>query len=454
MSRNSLRLSPPLALILSFAAAILIGTAALSTPLAANGARIAPIDALFTATSAICVTGLAVVQVGARLSPFGQLVVLLLIQAGGLGIMTFAVLVILALGRRVSLRGRLAVQDALHHTPNAGIKDLVRHVVRFALTVEGIGALLLFLRWRAELGDARAAWAAAFHAVSAFCNAGFSLFPDSLARFRGDVLVNLVVTGLIIVGGLGFLVTQELRFELLRALRMRRRPVLSLHTRLTLAVTGGLLGLGMLGFLAFERHNLLAGLSSPQSLLAAWFQAVTPRTAGFNTLDYGRATAATLCLTLFLMFVGASPGSTGGGVKTTTLGVLLGLVRARWRGRSAVLMLGRTVPKEVVERAVALVLLSGVLVLGAATVLVFSEQGLVPYYQARPAFLALLFEAVSAFGTVGLSTGITPGLSPVGKLTLMLLMFVGRVGALNVAIASSRPHPARYRYAEESAMVG
>jgi trk system potassium uptake protein TrkH len=449
------RLTPAAVLVGSFAGAIAGGAALLLLPGAATE-RLSVIDAVFTATSAVCVTGLTVVDTGTRLTAFGQLVVLGLFQAGGLGIMTFAMFGVLLLGRNVSFRDRMVVEDSMHHSPTHELGRLLRYVLAFTLVVEAAGAALLFLRWRADFPAGRAAYLSVFHSVSAFCNAGFSLFPDSLVRYRGDPVVNAVVTALIIFGGLGFLVNMELRDQVLCRLRGRRPTRLSLHARLVLVVTGILLAVGMAGFLITEWNNLLRGMGMGERLLAGWFQAVTPRTAGFNTVDYGQASTATLFFTIFLMFVGGSPGSTAGGVKTTSLALLFLLLRARYRGRGRAMVFHRTIPHAVMDRALSVILMSWILASSALFLLAVAELGATPHAGARPQFIQLMFETVSAFGTVGLSTGITATLSPAGKLLLVLLMFAGRLGPVTVALAAGRRASGRvrFRYAEENVMVG
>ena len=450
-----LRLSPATLLVSSFALAILAGTLLLALPAAHALEPLTLLDALFTATSATCVTGLTVVDTGSRFSPFGQVVVLGLIQVGGLGIMTFAVFAGIALGGRVAFSGRAAIQETLQHTPRAGVRRLLRYVVAFTLVSEAAGALLLWLRFHELRPGGAAVWSAVFHAVSAFCNAGFSLFPDNLVRYRGDALVNLAITGLVILGGLGFLASMELRDQLQARLRRIRPPQLTLHTRLVLLVTLVLLLVGALGYLALEWDNGLSGLPPGERLLAAWFLSVTPRTAGFNTIDYGQLSSVTLFFTIFLMFVGASPGSTGGGIKTTTLGLLATLLVARWRGRGRARVFHRTIPHAVMDRALLLAILAWALVSLAIGLLVLVETGSQPYQRASPHFVALMFEAVSAFGTVGLSTGITPQLTAGSKLVLIALMFVGRVGPLTLVLAMGpRQQKGRFRYAEENVMVG
>ncbi|MBI3932681.1 MAG: TrkH family potassium uptake protein [Acidobacteria bacterium] len=449
------QLHPSAVLVASFGGAILAGAVLLSAPVSSTGMPVSFLDALFTATSATCVTGLTVVDTGTRFSLFGQWVILALIQAGGLGIMTFAVFVALALGRQISFQDRMVIQDSLHHSPTAELRKLVRYILVFTVTVEVAGALCLWVRWRSEFPAARALYLALFHAVSAFCNAGFSVFSDSLARYRGDVPVNLVVTALVVVGGLGFLVNMELRDQVALRIRGRRPPALSLHAKLVSTVTAWLLALGTVGFLGLEWGNLLRDVPGGEKLLVSWFHSVMPRTAGFNTVDYGRAAAGTLFFTVLLMFVGGSPGSTAGGIKTTSLGLLVGLVRARWAGRGRAFLFGRTVPHTVMDRALSVTLVSWVLASGALMLLVVTEQGAAPHDAAEPRFLSLMFETVSAFATVGLSTGLTPQLTPAGKAILIVLMFVGRLGPLTVAFAAGRARPPRrFRYAEENVMVG
>ncbi len=434
---------------------ILLGTLLLSLPVAHAAEPVSVLDAFFTATSATCVTGLTVVDTGTRFSPFGQAVVLGLIQIGGLGLMTFAVFVGIALGGRVAFSERMVIQESMHHTPSAGVRRLVRYVLAFTLVSEAVGALWLWLRLRQDLPPGAAAWSAVFHSVSAFCNAGFGLFPDSLVRYRGDLTVNLAITGLIILGGLGFLASMELRDQLLARLRRLRPPQATLHTRLVLLVTAVLLAGGALAYLVLEWDNVLHDLPPGERLLAAWFLSVTSRTAGFNTVDYGQLSSATLFLTIFLMFVGASAGSTGGGIKTTTFGLLVALVVARWRGRGRASVFHRTIPHAVMDRALLLAMLAWALVSLAIGLLVMAESAGVPHQREEPRFVALMFEAVSAFGTVGLSTGITAGLGATSKLVLIALMFMGRVGPLTLILAMSpRQQRGRFRYAEENVMVG
>jgi trk system potassium uptake protein TrkH len=451
--RSADNLSPAALLVGSFAAAILVGTVLLMLPMASTGKPLTALEALFMSTSAVCVTGLAVVDPGTRLTEFGQVVLLLLVQGGGLGIMTFALFVAVVVGRGMSMRDRAAVLDSIHHSQTHELRRLLRHVLRFTLIVEGAGALALWLAWRDRVPDA--GFASVFHAVSAYCNAGFSLFSDNLVRFRGDAWTNLVITGLVIVGGLGFLVTFELRDWVFDRLRRKQPRAFSLQARLVLATTAGLLLGGALTFAVLEWNNELKQLPLGEKVLAVWFQSAAARTAGFNTIAFDQAAAGTLLVTMALMFVGGAPGSTAGGIKVTTFALLLALVRSRSRGRRRAHVFARSIPDQTMDRALTLTLLSVTLVLFATLALVVTELGDEPALTANPRFLALLFEVVSALGTVGLSTGITPGLSGPGQVLVSLMMFAGRVGPLTLSLAvASRREKGHFRYAEENVMVG
>jgi len=442
-------LSPPQVLAVSFGVLILLGTVLLSLPVSStSGAGLAPVDALFTSTSAVCVTGLIVVDTSGALSLFGQLVVLVLIQAGGLGYMTISTVVAVALGRRMSITDRLALKEALN-------LDSMEGLVRFALTIfrvtaafELAGAVLLAWRWWGELGPARAAYAGLFHSVSAFNNAGFSLFSTSLMAYRGDVVVNLTVAGLIICGGIGFLVLTDLG-------GFRRWTALSLHTRVVLIATALLLGSGTAAVYALERGNplTLGPLGAGEAWLAAFFQSATTRTAGFNTIDIGSLTHATLFLMMALMFIGAAPGGTGGGIKVSTLAVTVVALWATVRGRTDAVLFKRRLPQELVARAFFISLIAFLaLNLVGATVLITERQSLLP----------ALFETTSAFGTVGLSmsapgavTSLSGTFGAGGKLLVAAMMFMGRVGPLTLAVAVvGRRSGERIRYPEGRVLIG
>jgi trk system potassium uptake protein TrkH len=441
--------------ILTFAGLILVGTLLLMLPAASTTLGLSWVDALFTATSATCVTGLVVVDTGTRLSLFGQWIVLLLIQLGGLGIMTFSTVFVLFMGGRLSFVGRTVLQDTFTHSPDTRLASLIKHVLLLTLILETLGAALLFLRFARIYPPGQALYYSLFHAISAFCNAGFSLFPDNFLGFRQDPLLNLTICGLIITGGLGFLVLVEVK-QLVWARRTTHTARrLSVHSKLVLFLTLLLLTGGTLGFLIFEWHGGLADLHLPGKLMAAFFQSVTTRTAGFNTLNFGKMASITLFFALSLMFIGAGSGSTAGGIKVNTLGVLFALSRARLRGEEAVNIFHRTLSPTVVARAIAVFAVSFVVVHVATMALVMTEMGLTPYAQNGRLFLELLFEVVSAFGTVGLSTGITSTLSSTGKVILVLVMFTGRLGPLAIALGLfGKERKAKLEYPEGSVMVG
>ncbi|SHF68918.1 trk system potassium uptake protein TrkH [Desulfacinum infernum DSM 9756] len=446
------RLPPPLLPVAGFLFIIVLGASALKAFPMADGARLPWIDALFMATSATCVTGLSLYDIGTQFTVWGQGVLLALIQVGGLGIMLLSTVFLMALGRRISFRSRMLLQDTYTHGPSAHLPHLLRNIIVFTLLFEAAGALVLFTRFSHRYPELRALYLAVFHSVSAFCNAGFSLFSDSLTGFRSDVPVNLTMAVLIIVGGIGFLVLHEAAF----ALRKRKRwRLLSLHTKLSLSTTGALLAAGTLLFLLSEWSDTLAHLPFQTKLLASFFQSVTTRTAGFNSLDFTAMNNETLLATLVLMFIGASPGSTGGGIKTTTVAVLAALSRSRLGGSPCVHAFKRSVPDETLRRAFSVFVLSVVVVLLGTAFLLWSELGQVPYMESRGRFLEILFEATSAFGTVGLSMGATPTLSFWGKCIIISLMFTGRLGPLVIAMAiQPRERRSIYEYAEEPVMIG
>ena len=429
-----------------------VGGVLLSLPLAeAPGRHISVIDAFFTSVSAVCVTGLITVDTPVDLSVFGQVVVMLLIQAGGLGYMTLSTVFAAALGRSVTLQERITLQEALNAQDMEGLVRFAGTVLKLTLAFELTGAVILALWWTPTLGFGTAAWFGLFHAVSAFNNAGFALWSNNLIPWRGDVVVNGVITGLIIAGGLGFFVWAEL----LRG-RVKQRVTLSVHTRLVLLATALLLVGGTVLLLALEWNNTatLAGLPLGEKVLAAWFQSVTTRTAGFNTIDIGAMTAPSLFVMMGLMFIGASPGSTGGGVKTSTFAITLAALWSTVRGEDDTVVFKRRLAPELVAKAFFVSLIAFVTMNSVAWVLLLTEGR---------DLLKTLFETTSAFGTVGLSMGengaavsLAAFFSPVGKLLVMLMMFVGRLGPLTLAIAVARrgAAQAKLRYPEGKILVG
>jgi len=448
-------LSPAQALISYYAAAILVGSLLLRLPWAARGEPLSYLDALFTATSAQCVTGLIVVDTGTRLSLFGQGVVLLLIQIGGLGIMTFSVYLFIYLRLGLSARGRGILHETLLHTPIASVQDLIRNIILMTLVIEAIGALLLALVFVPEFGFSAGLYTAVFHSISAFCNAGFSTFPNSLVRFRNDALVNGTVIALIILGGIGFLVIREL-VQAAGEWKNGRKPRtrLSLHSKIVLITTLLLIVYGMVVIGGLEIHDGLAGMKAAEGFWTALFQSVTARTAGFNTVELNSFRVPTLFMLIFLMFIGASPGSAGGGVKTTSLALFFAIFYSRLKGNPHTSLFHRKIPDEAITKALALVMLAFILIgLAVFGLLVVQSPDLAGEQQRE--FLNYVFEAFSAFGTVGLTLGATAQLNAMGKGIIIVLMFLGRVGLLTLAFAiadRARRYPPHY--AEENIMIG
>ena len=438
----------------SFLALVLLGSALLLLlPGLYTGERLSVVDAIFMATSAICVTGLTVVDVATDFTPAGQAVLLLLVQLGGLGILTLTTLIILVLGRRITLRSEAVVSGTETVPQHIDRVRLLRSIVRYTLLIEAAGAVALWLAWMPELGVAGAAWPAVFHAIAAFCNAGFSVFPGGMARFAGDPATLVILSTLVVAGGLGFIVLEELR----TFTRRSPRPRLSLHSKLVLVTSAALLAGGTTLFLLFEWHNALAPFPWYQRPFEALFLSVMPRSGGYSTLEYDTLTSASLFLTLALMSIGGSPGSTAGGIKTTTVALLVALAIARLRGRVHADAFGRTIPEGTIQRAIGLAVLAIALTAGAVLLLQVTELGGVPYSAAPERFWALTFETVSAFNIVGLSMGVTAELSPAGKLLLAALMFVGRVGPFtlvaSMALAAARRR-LHLRHATEDVVVG
>ncbi|RMF85981.1 MAG: Trk family potassium uptake protein [Nitrospinota bacterium] len=441
-----LHLKPTQLIAVSFFLTICLGTLLLMLPVATtSGQSPSFIDALFTATSAVCVTGLVVVDTPTYFSRFGQIVILLLIQIGGLGIMTFSTSLALLLGKRIGIREKAVMQDYLNEMNVEQLKVLVIAIIKMTLFFEALGTLLLSLRWyESEHRWGPALYRALFHAVSAFNNAGFALYSDSLIRFRTDPVLVLTIALLIIFGGLGFTVIFDLKNARFR--QKAQIPRLSLHTKLVLSTTGLLLLAGTLSFFLAEYQRALQGLSLGDKLLSAFFHAVTPRTAGFNTLPVATLTNFSLFTTIILMFIGASPGSTGGGVKTSSFALLILTVRAMIQGREEVEAFRRTIPLTVIHRALVVITLSFGIVNLFTSFLLLTEEA---------PFLPIFFEVVSAFGTVGLSMGLTPQLSLPGKAAITLLMFIGRIGPLTLALAiGAKEKRPRYSYPSERVMVG
>ncbi len=420
--RKKIDLSPNQVLVLVFLSTIFIGAYLLHLDVASTGKEpIKWIDALFTATSATCVTGLIVVDTGSDFSLFGQWVILILFQIGGLGIMTFSTMFAFLLGKKISLRQRLIIQESLNQFSIGGLVRLAKYIILFTLAFEGLGTIFLYLNWHQLNSTHSSLFLSFFHAVSAFCNAGFSLFSDSLQTYTSNTGINIIFLILIIFGGIGFLVLVEF-YEYPKHKR------LSLHSKLVIVTTIILLFLGTVGILFLENQNLdtLQPYPLKGRLLSSFFQSATARTAGFNTISIGLMSNATLFLLIILMFIGASPTSTGGGIKTTTFCILVLRMYYTLKGRNNLYLYQRQIADDIVNKAWVILMLSMSWIV--AMILFLS------YFESFD-FIELFFEIISAFGTVGLSTGITSSLSLPGKVIIILTMFFGRLGPLALALS-------------------
>jgi trk system potassium uptake protein TrkH len=399
------------------------------------------INALFTATSATCVTGLIVVNTASAFTVFGQIVIMILIQVGGLGIMTMSTLVAFIIGKKITLKERLIIQEDLNQFKISGLVRLIRYVIGFTFLFEGVGALIMFIRLLKDYDGLRAMYLAVFHAVSAFNNAGFDLFGNSLESFTGDITINFVVMILIIIGGIGFGVITEI-------FNFNKFKHFSLQSKIVITISIVLIIFGMIVIFGFEYTNpdTMGNLKFGDKVLSSLFLSVTPRTAGFNTVPTGSLRTSTLFFIIILMFIGASPGSTGGGIKTTTFGVMGVTLWNLVIGKKDMEIFNRQLEKEVIYKAIAITMISSFLIVLVTTILTITESG---------TFLDILFETVSAFGTVGLSTGVTPTLSKIGRVLITFTMFAGRVGPLTFAVAfAEKQRKGIYHYPTEDVMVG
>ena len=444
--------NPAQILVLGFAAIILAGAILLSLPEASsNGQSVGIVNAIFTATSAVCVTGLVVGDTASYWTVFGKGVILFLIQVGGLGFMTMTTLIALLVGRRISLKERLLMQEALNQFTISGVVRLTKNIIIATMAIETIGAVLLSFRFVPMYGWGKGVGFAVFHSVSAFCNAGFDLMGNygSLTSFSGDALVTLSIGFLIILGGLGFTVLVDL-FEFGTA-KNRIDRKFSLHSKLTLYITGILICASFVLILAFEFNNpqTMGNFSGGEKVLSAMFHSVTPRTAGFNTVSMGESTISTKFLTIILMFIGGAPSSTAGGIKVTTFGVLIFTIFSMANGRDETEIFKRRIPRDIVNRALAVASVSLSVVITGAMLLSLTESGV--------DFMDILFETTSAFGTVGLSLGLTPDLSQSGKIIIAFIMFIGRLGPMTLAVAVAQKQQKRkafIKYPEGKVSVG
>jgi trk system potassium uptake protein TrkH len=415
---------------------------------------ISSLDAVFTATSASCVTGLAIRSTEYDFNFVGQLVILLLIQLGGIGIMTVTTFVMTEFGSRPGLRQRAVVSATLGGDDENDLPGLIRSVLAMTFFFESAGFLILFVRnlFHESMGDA--AWNALFHSVSAFCNAGFSLHDDSMVRYQTDPVVNVAISLLVIIGGLGFPVISDIRRNWHGPMR-ERLSRLHLHSKFMLIGTLGLLSLGTIVVLVFEWNGVLKDLPLATRPMVAFFHSMSCRTAGFNSVDLGQLTNAMIFISVLLMMIGAGPCSTAGGFKVSTVMVLLAETFSTLRGRTEINMFGRRIPRKTVERAISAAMVFAVIAVIALSVLLMLDQSNKPHSESQGVFLDATFEVISALATVGLTLGYTTELSEAGRWVVIVLMFIGRLGPITAFIAISRtPRKDPIRYPEESPVIG
>jgi trk system potassium uptake protein TrkH len=449
LRNKTINLTPPQVLALGFILIIFTGGFLLSLPFTSAGGQGTPfIDALFTATSATCVTGLVVVDTAINYSTPGQIIIMFLIQVGGLGFMTFATLFSIIMGKKIGLRERILLKEALNKVSLQGVVRLAKYVLIATFIIEGIATLILALRWSFDFGWKKALYFGLFHSVSAFDNAGFDILGREFGPFANlipyvsDPVIVLVITTLIFLGGIGFTVLADFYEH-------RKISKLSLHSKIALFTSLLLIIVGTLVIFCFEFNNprTLQPLGWSGKLLAAYFQAVSPRTCGFVTVNLGYLQPVIQFFIILLMFIGASPGSTGGGIKTTTFAALMTTVWSVFTGKSDISVWRRNLPKELILKALTVTVVSLGLVILVSMFLLVTEKA---------DFLTVLFETTSAFGTVGLTMGLTPQLTVFGKILIIFTMYAGRVGPLTLAfaLAQRRHRVSRIKYLEENILIG
>lgn len=428
----------------TFFLAIVIGTILLSLPVATHQGSIKLVDALFTSTSAVTVTGLIVVDTATYFTLFGQMVILILLQFGGLGFMTLSTLIILLVGKSMSIKEKFFIENDFTTGSYQNIRDLLKKIFLMTFVFEFLGAIIFYFQLPDLKGPERI-FSSTFHSVSAFCNAGFSVSSNSFENFVSHWGINLTLMFLIICGGIGFLVLNEVYLFIRR--KIKKTSKFSLHSKLVLISSSILIFSGTLIIFIEEIFNPTNSLPLGSKFLSSMFQSVTARTAGFNTINIKTMTSASIFIILILMFIGASPGSTGGGVKTSTFGMVFAFFRARIRGFKNVNFFFRKIPNQTIEKAFIVIILSLALVSASFLLLLTFET--------KFRMVELLFETISAFGTVGLSLGITPHLTLPSKIIIIITMFVGRIGPLTLFVAMSRRETrAVFNYPEENIMIG
>jgi trk system potassium uptake protein TrkH len=447
---SKLRLNPSLYIMLSFFVLILIGSLLLYLPGASKGRQLSYIDALFMSASAICVTGLSVIDIGKELTTFGQMIILALIQIGGIGIMTIAAFFNLLLGSEFSIEEKMEFRGVIGNIPLSDIGRLIKFIFLFTIFSEAIGFIFLFLGFSRYFGiNLHSVYLSLFHSVSAFCNAGFSLFSTSLERFSGDIFLNIIFILLIFVGGIGFVVIWDIWRYIKNYKEYRHKKVkrISLHSKIALITSISLIFIGAILFAIIEWERALSHFSLQDRLIISFFESATTRTAGFDTISTSLLSNASLLLFMALMIIGASPSSTGGGIKTTTFWVAISTLKSVIQNRWEIEAMGRMVSKEVMNRAIALIMIY-IFSIFFFTLIILSIEDM--------RFVDIIFEVISAIGTVGLSTGITEKLSPASKIILTIAMYIGRIGPLTLifAMGTSRKRRKRVRYPKEEIIIG
>lgn len=443
---KKIKLSPYILILLSFAIMMFLGALLLCLPLAQISGKSGNfLENLFTATSALCVTGLVVNDISITYTIFGKIVILILIQLGGLGVLTVSSMVILSISRKMGYYTKKIVSEDINYNILTEIPRYLKNVSIVVFGIEFVGAVLLFFEFSKKLPFIQAVGYSIFHSVSAFCNAGFALFSNNMENYTGNILINFVITSLIILGGLGFAAI----LDVYNVIKKTRRK-LSTSTHLAMAMTIFLICFGaiMTFILEYSNKGTIGNLSLHDKLLSSYFQSVTLRTAGFQTIDLATLTTPTIIIYLFLMFIGASPGSTGGGLKTTTLGILLLGVMNAITGKEDIEYRRRRLSWQTFNKACAILMLS--------LFYLFVMIIIMSIFDSSKGFLPLLFELISAFGTVGLSMGVTAKLSIISKLIIILTMYIGRVGPLTImyALSKKKCREGKYKYPEETILIG
>ncbi|AYE35557.1 TrkH family potassium uptake protein [Clostridium septicum] len=441
--KKKIKLNGVQILALGFLSFILLGGIILSLPISSASKESTNfLDALFTSTSAVCVTGLVTLNTSAHWSTFGQTIIMMLIEIGGLGFMSFTTLIAIMIGKKITLRERLVMQEAMNTFNLQGLVSMVRYVFGFTFAVQLFGALLMSTQFIPQYGLKTGIFYSIFHSISAFCNAGFDLFGNSLVGYSSNVVIILVISALIIISGIGFTVWLEIY-------HYKSGKKLTVHAKIVILMTLVLIFGGTILMFIFEIRNpaTLGSMNFKDKVLNAFFASVSPRTAGFNSVPLADMTMAGKFLTILLMFIGGSPGSTAGGLKTSTFGIIILTVISVIKGREDTEVFGRRFSKELVYKAFALLFIGVGLIIVVTMMLSYTEVG--------ATFMDLLYETTSAFGTVGLTTGLTPNLSKIGKVLIMLMMYFGRVGPLTVALALTRRRKkSGYKYPEGKILIG